>query len=382
MVVLEVEHKDLRQFIRKHHEANIPLFIWGTTGIGKSESVREVAKEIAEKEGREFIEWNEVPYQKKLEIAKNLDKYFFLMDIRLSQLDPSDLRGLPDLHSQPMSDGSKVVNWRIPFWLYIASQENAHGFIFLDELNLAPPSIQAAAYQLILEGTLGEQKLSEHVSKFAAGNRIEDMAHVYEMSKPLQNRFDHVTLKIPSIEDWTTWGIKNQIDDRIILFLNRRPELLMGKLSKKSNDMAFPTPRSWGKYCSRLIKDVKDLDLVEKLASSAVGRGAAMEFTSFIKFQRQINLDEILKNPEKAKAIEELDLKYSLMGLVVEWYNSHYSKNDLDKVLQIANNLEPEFGVLLLRLAKEKHSKAFKTNAPKLKSWEIFWNKNGKYFNV
>ena len=95
----------------------------------------------------------------------------------------------------------------------------------------------------------------------------------------------------------------------IITFLMQRPTLLNPSIKHNSDDRAFPTPRSWGKYCHRLITGVQNLQEIEKLASISVGTSTASEFVSFLKFQRKINLNEILAKPEKAAEIKELDLK-------------------------------------------------------------------------
>jgi len=377
MVLLEVNHKQLETFINKHYDTNLSLFIWGTTGIGKSESMEKKAADTAKEHKREFVKWNQTTKKEKKEISLHPEKYFVLMDIRLSQMDPSDLKGLPG-----MSDTGDTVDWKIPFWLYVATLENSEGFLFFDEINLAPPSIQASAYQLILDRALGEVTIAEGYSVFAAGNRIEDKANVYDLPKPLQNRFDHVTLKIPNIEDWTQWALDHNKDSRIVAFLNARPAMLMPPIKTKSNDMAFPTPRTWGKNCNRLIEGVKDIRQIEILASSCVGRGASMEFASFLKFQRQINLQEILDDPKSVTKITELDMKYSLLSLVAEWYDAHSQPKDLEKILQIANYIQAEFAILLLRFSKAKHQAKFKKQVPTLKTWKVIWNKYGKYFDL
>ena len=376
MEIFEVNHNELKAFLEKCIENKIPPHLWGTIGIGKSESVLKKAQELAAKNKREFFDWNRSSKEEKHKLAQNPEKYFFLMDIRLSQLDPSDLRGLPALN------GHDTVEWKVPFWLHVATLKGAMGVIFFDEMNLSPPSIQASGYQIVLDRCLGEVALADGVSVIAAGNRISDKAAVYEMARPLQNRFVHVTLKIPNIKDWTDWAINNDVDTRIIAFLNARPQLLMGRMDLKSADVAFPTPRTWGKYCSALIKGETSLDNIMALASSSVGTGAATELVSFIKLQKQINLKELLENPEKAKEITETDMLYSLCGLVSEWYDAHTKAEHLDKVLQIANNLQPEFAILTLRICKERHLALFRRDVNKLDSWKQTWKKYGKYFEI
>jgi len=378
MAVREVTHKELKEILHEDYDLRLAHLVIGGTGIGKSWIVAEVAEEIAKKLGREFVKWNKLPLADKHKIAEHPEKYFFLMDTRLSQLDPSDLRGLPSLN------GKDVVEWKVPFWLYVASLKGATGIIFFDEINLAPPTIQASAYQLIYDRELGEVPLAEGVVCFGAGNRLSDKANVYDIPRPLQNRFTHTTLRAPIIDgqsmkdDWAEWALNNGVDMRIITFLMQRPSLLNPKINDNSDERAFPTPRTWA-VCSKLIAGKTDLDKIEMLASTAVGAGAASELTSTIKFSRKINLKDILEHPENASKIKELDLKYSLLSLVSEWYAEHHSKNDLETVLQIANVIQPEFAILLLRYVKVKHPSQFKSTVTTLKSWRPISAKYQKY---
>jgi len=146
--------------------------------------------------------------------------------------------------------------------------------------------------------------------------------------------------------------------------------------------MAFPTPRSWSKGCSSYIKGEQSIPIIEGYASASVGMGCAMEFASFLKFQKQIKWDEILKNPKEAAKITEMDMKYSLLALASEWYGTHYKSEHLEKILQVADCIQPEFAILLLRFAKARHTNSFKKQAPKLPTWKKIWGKYGKYFQI
>ena len=381
MVQLEVDHSTLEMLLERAIETKIPLFIWGDTGIGKSETVYRIAKKKAGELGREFVVWNKLSTEEKYKVAENPSKYYFLMDNRLSQVDPSDLRGLPNLNQK------QFVEWKIPFWLYVASRPKSAGIIFFDEINLAPHSIQASAYQLILDRELGETAISDNVSLVAAGNRIEDKANVYELPRPLKTRFTHVTLSKPTISaecrnDWGEWALKNNVDMRIITFLIQRPSLLSPKVSETDASNAIPTPRGWAKFLSPMIKGVKDLTTLEKLASIAVGSGAALEFVSYLKLQKKINLDEILKNPSKASDVKEVDMMYALVSLVAEWYGNKPSIDKLDKTFQIAKYLKAEFATLLLHSVKMKAPNLFmsKDVLTKLKSWKDVADRIRKYY--
>lgn len=321
----KVNHEELREVIKKCYTIKQPLHILGGIGIGKSDSVKDTAKEIARQEKLEFTDENNI----------NSDKYFCFIDIRVSQLEPSDLRGLPSLQ-----DGT--TKWLPPNWL----PKKAKGIIFFDELQLSPPSIQASCYQLILDRRLGDYKLPEGYLVVSADNRTEDRANLFEMAKPLCNRFCHIELQTPDVEEWQEWAFKHEIDNRILAFLKFKPSNLF-RFDSKVDDMAFPTPRSWEK-CSNLIKDIESEDrMMSILTASAVGEGTSIEFCAFLKLERRVNIDDILKKPEKVKEIKEIDLKYALLSGLTQRYKK--DKKVLDTLLRICDYLEAEFGILLWR---------------------------------
>ena len=325
----QVNHNELKEQIKISYETKTPLFIWGTTGIGKSSVVKEISKEIAKSEGLEYSE-------EDVENGK-----FGFIDIRISQLEPSDLRGLPDIDRE-----NQRTKWLIPNWL--PKNPNSKGIIFFDELNLSPPSIQATAYQLILDRKLGDYILPSGWVIISAGNRVEDRCNVFEMSSALCNRFTHTELMIPDKDIWFDWALKNEIDNRIIAFLQFKPSALF-VFDSKNKDKSFPTPRSWA-FCSRLIKDRNDKNLLNILVGSAVGEATANEFIAFIRLQSKINIKELLKNPKLVSKITEIDLKYVLLGTISEYYRK--DKKLLEKCFELCEHLEPEFAILLLRFFK------------------------------
>jgi len=334
---MEITHTQLNEQLKISYDTKTPLFVWGATGIGKSETIKSTAQEIAKAEKLDFTEDTSNP------------KAFGFLDIRISQLEPSDLRGLPiqDLKSE-------TTKWLIPSWL--PQDKDSKGLIFFDELNLSPPSIQAVAYQLILDRRIGDYILPKGWVIVSAGNRIEDKCSVFEMSNALCNRFLHATLINPSVENWTKWAVSNDIDGRIISFLNWKPSSF-NRSDERNKDKAFPTPRSWA-FCSRLIDDRNNNDLINRLTASAVGEGTALEFIAFMKLQTKIDIDNILKNPKEIKKIEEIDLKYVLIGTLSEKYRK--DKALLTKIIPVCEFLEPEFAVLLLRFLKAYHPEHFK----------------------
>jgi len=337
-----INHQELKEVIKRSYDTKVSLFIWGTFGIGKSDSVRQVAEDL------------------------KLD----LIDVRVSQLEPSDLRGLPKINGD-----SETTKWLIPNWL--PNNKDSKGILFFDELNLAVPSIQASCYQLILDRKIGDYKLPDGWVVVSAGNRIEDKGNIFEMPVPLANRFIHIELKIPEVERWCDWAFENKVDNRIISFLNFKPSRLFS-YDSKSKDKSIATPRSWV-FCSKLINEIDELGKLEILSSSAVGEGTAIEFVSFLKLNRKINIKDILDNPKKAKEIEEIDLKYALLSEASEYYRKNKKPETLKKILNVCEYVEPEFSVLMLRMVKAVDNEYFKKEIIKLKEFEKMSENYGKF---
>lgn len=334
----EINHQQLKAVISKCFSEKLPLFVWGTFGIGKSENLMQFCKE----NNLEFI------------------------DVRISQLEPSDLRGLPNLNGE-------TTKWLPPNWL----PKKGKGILFFDEINLSPPSIQNACYQLILDRKLGEYSLPPDWVIVSAGNRIEDKANVFELSSPLLNRFTHIGLKIPSIEEWTEWALKNEIDTRILSFLNFKPSRIFC-FDSKNKDKAIPTPRSWA-FCSKLIKGIDNLEDVELYASMSIGEATAIELVAFLKLNRKIDFEKLLNNPKSIKEITEIDLKYCILGGISEYFRQHKKSKTFEQICLLSKEMEAEFGVLLLRFTKGVDENFFKKECMISKAFKEISTKYAKY---
>ena len=153
---------------------------WGAPGAGKSQVVAQVAAALDVR----------------------------LIDIRAILVDLVDLRGLPTV------EHGKAA-WATPAFL----PDEGAGILFLDELNAAPPLVQATCNQLVLDRALGEYRLPDGWTVFAAGNREGDRAVTPRMSSALANRFVHLSFE-PDLDDWSRWAM-GQADLRpeVVAFL-------------------------------------------------------------------------------------------------------------------------------------------------------------------
>ena len=333
---VEVSHKELNTLVKLYFKARRALFVWGATGIGKSQTVKQAGREIAEKLNLEYTE----------DISRiNDEKAFIVIDIRLAQCDPSDLRGIP------IYDKEKTATVWLPPEMF---PRKGHGIIFFDELNLAPPLVQASAYQMILDRRLGTYVVPDGFLLIAAGNRLEDRASVFEMSAPLKNRFGHCQLGIPTVEDWTKWAVTHEIDMRIIGFINFRRTAIY-TFDSKLKENAFSTPRAL-EHLSDLIKDIPSdqLALIQQISSTQVGVGVAGELATFIRVKDKLKpMDYYLKDPDGCELPDENtqpDLIWALITSLAEYYKGHTDSATLTKILGVLKRMNEEYAVFTLKL--------------------------------
>jgi hypothetical protein len=269
-----------KEFQSTQHGHHTPVMLWGPPGVGKSQMVAQVAAR------------HEAP----------------LIDIRLSQMEPSDLRGIPFLKDE-------IVDWAIPAMLPDVKRHGTKGILFLDEITSAPPSVSAAAYQLILDRRLGEYEVPNQWAIIAAGNRQGDRGVTYTMPAPLANRFSHYEVDV-NLDDWVAWAYANGIDERVIGFLRFRPDLVFD-FDPSYNPVAFPSPRSW-EFAHRALQKFDDNpDLLVNSLQACVGKAAGVELNAFVESLHQMpDLDAIVSG-EDVPAPAELDLQYAVASALV-----------------------------------------------------------------
>jgi len=316
-----------------HHT---PVMIWGPPGVGKSELIAEVAKQ------------HSVP----------------LIDIRLSQLEPSDLRGIPfrtDNH----------VEWATPSMLPNTERHGSAGILFLDEITSATPAVSAAAYQLILDRCLGEYEVPECWVIFAAGNRQGDRGVTYSMPTPLANRFTHYNFDV-NLDDWVLWAHQNGIDERVIAFLRFRPELLFD-FDPALNPVAFPTPRSWEFTHHALHKFDAGTSILANALQACVGEAAGIEVNAFIEHLDKLPNVEDIVNGKQVDVPQSIDLQYALasalVGQAVRASQSTEAENKWGNILDFASRFpEREMGVMLVSdMHRAVGQRLFKV--PQFKDW-------------
>ncbi|MBD1864807.1 MULTISPECIES: AAA family ATPase [Trichocoleus] len=257
----------------------ISTMIWGTPGIGKSSIVEQLTRDHA----------------------------INFVDVRLSQLAPTDLRGLP-----VAEDG--ISKWYPPEFL----PREGKGILFLDELNMAPPVMQGVAQQLILDRRVGSYTVPEGWFVWAAGNRKEDRAAVFDMPTPLANRFLHLQVE-PDFDSFKAYALETGVHEQIIAFLSFRPALLH-KLDPQQP--AWCSPRSWVMASALHAADLS--------IAPAVGVAAEAEFAAYIELYRTLpNLTPILEgNGDRIDFPAEPSTRYATaIGLTLRAADANQAYN-------------------------------------------------------
>jgi len=357
-----------------------PVFLWGAPGIGKSDIVAQIAKE----ENRPLI------------------------DIRLPLMEPTDIRGIPYLADVKVydKDGNlikddngvpiydKEFRWSTPSDL--PTDEASRAMVFFDEMSAAPPSVQAATYQIILNRRIGNYELPVESVIVAAGNRVKDKGVAYNMPMPLANRFSHLTLEV-SAEDWTEWAALNRVHKDVVGYVSFQPGDL-NNFNPNQDGMAFATPRSWY-FVSELIQEMDSngklvdtnlpAEVLGDIVKGTVGEGVGAKFMTYRRQAASLpHAKDILSGKVTKLNNKAVDITYALTtALCYELQDSSVrcerkvkdgnktAMDDFDTQFDmflrfIMDNFEDEMAVMGAKLCMGTYKLPIR--APKLKNWSEF----------
>jgi hypothetical protein len=295
---------------------SLALMFWSLTGVGKSAIVRQTVAQISDP-GKVWKPINGVHVTGALEVIND----WGLVDLRTALMEPTDLRGLPDLKQD-------LVRWVVPDELPVVGQEGRfpdRGVLFLDELTHAQPAMQAACFSLVLDRRCGPHVLLPGWHIVAASNYADENSQTFALSEPLRTRFQHLHLRC-SLDAFKVWAFKNDIDSRIIAFLNWHPDYL----HRRSDiaDESFPTPRTWASASEalRLFPDETN----EAVIAASVGPGTATVFCGFMALSRSsdlnVDIGRLLSGRAKAPKLttEHPDIAWAFVGRISAYVREHH----------------------------------------------------------
>ena len=340
--------------IKRCFKIKRPVFIWGPPGIGKSALIKGITDEM--------------------------DGY--MIDLRMSLLEPTDLRGIPYYNKD-----SGLMEWAHP--VDLPTQEFADKYpiivLFLDEMNSAPPSVQNAGYQLILDRKLGNYTLPDNVVIVAAGNRESDKGVTFRMPAPLANRFIHLEMRV-DYESWFNWAVLNNISADVTGYISFAKQDLFD-FDPRSSSRSFSTPRSWV-FVSELLQDddgADDAELMD-LICGTVGEGNGIKFMAHRKFAADLPaVEDILSGKVTELKTKEISAMYSLVISMCYELKDQFEKIDSTKWHKMADyffafmmdNFKTELVVMGAKVALTTYNLPLQPG--KLKNFDRFHKNYGKY---
>lgn len=319
------------------------VMLWGPPGVGKSQAVRQLGKEI----------------------EKTTGKKTHITDVRLLLFNPIDLRGIPTANAD-----KTLAIWLKPQIFQMDPSDDVVNILFLDEISAAPQSVQAAAYQITLDRVVGEHKLPDNCIVIAAGNRTTDKSVAFKMPKALANRLLHIEVE-GSFKSWKAWAIQSGINDKVIGFLSFRQQHLMC-FDSGNDDLAFATPRAWEMVSNILNYVNSDVDKVYSLIAGVIGIGLAIEFRTWAKVYDDLPDIEEIFDGKQSKLPTGTDAMYALCAAMTAFARDH--KDDIRRIansVRYAERMPPDFSTVLFKdyMYIEKDFRAKLLNIPEFSKW-------------
>lgn len=277
---MNIQH--LKEALTICMQNNLVPLITSKPGVGKSDVVRQVAQ----------------------------DKHLELIDVRLGQVDPTELNGFPYIE--------EGIAKYIPMNIFPLEDtpipQGKEGFLlFFDELRNADIQTQAAAYKIILDRQIGKHKLHPKCFIVCAGNREEDNCFVTPMPSALRSRMLHIQLE-EDADLFQQYMQQNSFDHRIISFLGYKKEHLYTNHTNNAEDN-YACPRTW-EFANRILKDQPLTPLIRELLGGCLGHGIAIELEAYCKYFKQLpTYKECVSNTAKL-ANDDLGLIWACIGMI------------------------------------------------------------------
>lgn len=338
-----------KEFMADIFRAGLVPMLEGPPGVGKSGIVKDLAQQF------------------------NLK----LVDLRLSQCDPTDLNGFP--HLDPVNNKATYVPMdTFPLKkdplpgkfnddgtpVMVADgkggqmQETYAGWLlFFDEFNSASMAVQAASYKIVLDHKVGQHDLHPNVIMACAGNQASNGAIVNRLSTAMQSRLVHLEL-IVDHASWTQWASENKLDHRVIAYVGYKPENLH-RFKPSHDDKTFACPRTWEFTSSLCLPHPGDLTPLLGVIAGTISTPVANEFNTYTQIYKQLpTITDILTKPLQATVSGEPGMLYAVSGLLA----TNATAQNIGSVMAYTERLPPEFQIITLQDMLKRDVNLMKTD--------------------
>ena len=258
--------------LSKENKRGTAVCIWGTHGLGKTQIVRDYAREK---------KW----------------KFSYIAPAQFEEM--GDLHGMPNVVDPDETiSGDEYTVYSPPDWV---PREDGPGILLLDDINRADDRILRGCMQLLQNFELTSWKLPPKWQIVATANPEGGDYSVTPMDGAMLTRMLHATLKFDA-KIWAQWAYSANVDERGISFVLTYPELVNSERT---------TPRSLTQFFEQIasIDDLKgNLQLVEALALSSLDEVTVSSFIAFIndELTQLIDPEEILDTEDFKKVAKKI----------------------------------------------------------------------------
>lgn len=278
-----------------------PMLFIGKGGIGKSAGVRGLINSLSEETGQP------VGYK----------------DIRLTNFDPVDLKGVPVPDME-----TKTTLWLVNNCYPDADRDGERGILVLDEITSATEQTQTAVYQLLAERELNGYKFPDGWMIVCLGNGEEDGGTYNQLTANFGNRCQVCYIESDK-EDWLKWARGAGVHELVLAYVSWENSTLHGYNPSLVglDNVVFPSPRAYTrvsqllnyKICGLKDKTDKIPKIIRDMIVDTIGLTEGNKFLAFVDARESlIDIDEIFNGkaqPISAYGTKDLD---KLMSLSIE----------------------------------------------------------------
>lgn len=324
------------------------ILLLGDPGIGKSHIIKDSAKKLSDAENkkvpsylpdgsvvkREFVEWNKLSDEKKLNVMDNPEKYYLFMDLRSAYLTTAGMEGLPVPENQRKNKSQFFKSLPQQFISVISNPELA-GVLFLDEVNQASSEVFSMLYQIINDRVFKDTPISPRILVLAAANLLGGGTTTTEMGPALSTRFIGAVL-VPDPDSWFKWAGENGIDNVILDYVRTDPENTFFKYpSEEGNAQQWPNPRAIVRFNTQfknkyneyeelqqqdptgeLARQFQFREKVTSEAKSGLGIEWGEGFGQFLKNLTDIDLEKLASSEEEYKKLPSITKQQASTSLI------------------------------------------------------------------
>ena len=243
----QLRRHDELSLIRAYVEADVPVFLHGLSGDGKSDRVRQIDPQA--------------------------------LDIELVNETPETINGRA-VYNETRSE---IVDIK-PVWLIKLEELCRDGkihILFFDELTNATKQTQSVIFKIVLERFVNNRwPLPANARIVAAGNDRSESSAAHDLAEPLFGRFAHIYIRT-TVENWMPWAVEHRLNPYVMEFLANNDLYLR---TPYTGTEGHADPRRW-EMVSRVL-DASGNDFA--LLAPVVGQETADAFLRFFKARRQL----------------------------------------------------------------------------------------------